>query len=169
MAITTRYFDVTSGGGDDSGSSWANRAPLFSAGVWSTVISGHDFSTSSLVCRIGPGNYTCGAALSTTTITTDPTVALPIILHGCDSSGNLLAPPDQDWVSAAPAWNDSALPVIATTTNVSTIALSPCQCYLLKFTSSGRVGATVTSAFSLEWCVVENSTANASAVAVSGV
>ncbi len=168
MAITTRYFSTTGNGGAD-GTTWADRAALFSAGNWSTVITGHDFSTNSLKCLIGPGNYTCSQGLTNTVITTDPSIALPLLLCGCDSSGAILAVPDPDWTSDQPAWDDSTLPVIATTTNIATLTVAGSAAMLLKFTASGRNGGVITGTQSLLWCVVENSTANANASATTTV
>lgn len=166
-AATVRYFSTTAAG-DETGSSWANRAALFSAGNWSTVISGHDFATSALKCFIGPGSYTCSQSLTTTVITTDPTAQFPLFLCGCDSSGAALAIPDPDWVSPMPAWDDSTLPVIATTTNIATLNLTHCFTLLLKFTASGRNGGVIgTGIVGMYWTVVLNSTANSAAIAVT--
>ena len=58
MAIVTRYFSTASAGAGD-GTTWANRAILFTGGAWSTVITGFAFNGSdSMVARIGPGTYT---------------------------------------------------------------------------------------------------------------
>jgi hypothetical protein len=168
LAITTRYFDV-SGAGAADGTSHAARAALFSAGNWSTVISGHDFSTSSLVCRIEPGTYTCAQTLTTTVITTDPAIALPLILCGADANGDLLAVPEPTWQSCQPAWSAATLPVINSTTNVSTISLAACTCFLIKFTASGRNGAVIGSAQNFTNCVVTNTTSNSASGAVLAV
>lgn len=167
MAIVTRYFS-TAGAGAADGTTWADRAALFSAGNWSTVITGFAFnSTDSLKCLIGPGNYTCGQSLVSGLFTNPPSTANPLSLNGCDSSGVLLAVPDPNWVSAMPDWDTSGLPVIATTTNVNTVALANTTCYLLKFTASARNGTVVGSAIELSWCYVENSHAGLSAAATS--
>jgi len=173
MAITTRYFSTSSAGAAD-GTTWADRAALFSGGAWSTVITNFDFTSDSLLCYIGPGTYTITAGLTTTVLVgaSDPTATTPLIFHGCDSSGTPLTPPDEGWTSAEPAWDDSSLPVIATTTNIGTSTV-PNQMYrLLKFTASGRNNAVLdcgsATVGSLDWCVVTNSTANTSAVAVTG-
>jgi hypothetical protein len=170
MAIVTRYFSTTGNGAAD-GTTWNDRAALFSAGNWSTVITGFSFAGSdSLVCRIGPGSYTCSQSLASGLFANAPTAANPLFLHGCDSSGNLLTPPDADWMSCQPAWDDSGLAVIATTTNIATVNLSYLQLRLLKFTGSGRNGAVLTmnnTGNNTEWCVVVNSTANTSAVALT--
>jgi hypothetical protein len=168
-AVTVRYFS-TAGAGAADGTTWADRAALFSAGNWSTVISGHDFSASSLQCMIGPGTYTCSQSLTTTVITTDPTAANQLFLCGCDSSGAMLAVPDPNWVSAMPAWDATTLPVIDATTNIATINLAQSWAYMLKFTSSGRNGTVIgTGTMGMSWCQVVNSTANTAAIAVTSV
>lgn len=66
-----------------------------------------------------------------------------------------------------PLFDDATLPVIATTTNVQTINIE-CHAYLLKFTASGRNGAVVGSC-RMNWCVVINTTSNASAEALGSL
>jgi hypothetical protein len=173
VAIVTRYFSTT-GAGAANGTTWADRAALFSAGNWSTIITGHDFSADSLVAYVGPGSYTCSQALTTTTITTDPTVATPFIARACDSSGVAVNPPDPHWESSKPAWDDSTCPVIATTTNIATLTLPFTVFHMIKLTASGRQGAVVSAAAGvntlLSWCVIEQNTSHTSAQAVnSGV
>lgn len=166
MALTVRYFSTTGAGAAD-GTTWADRAALFSTGNWSTVITGFDFSTNAMEARIEGGlTYTCGQTLASGLFTNAPTVVNPLILHGCDNAGARLAIPDPDWVSAMPAFTDTTLPVINSTTNVS-MNLATCALRLIKFTSSGRNGGTVIAGQSLDWCVVANSTSNASASAMS--
>lgn len=173
MAITTRYFSTSSAGAAD-GTTWADRAVLFSGGAWSTVVTNFDFTSDSLLCYIGPGTHTITAALTTTVLVgaSDPTASNPLVFHGCDSSGNPLTPPDEGWTSAEPAWDDSGLPVLDTTTNISTSTVPHHTYRLVKFTASGRTGAVIdcgsTTAGFLDWCVVTNSSANTSAVAVTG-
>lgn len=167
MAIVTRYFSTTGAGAAD-GTTWADRAALFSAGNWSTIISGFGFNgTDSLKCLVGPGTYTCGQILQTSLFTNAPTVANMLSFAGCDSSGNLLAVPDPDWISAMPAFDDSTLPVIATTGNLQTTTLQICSFYLIKFTASGRTGGVVLQSSTFDWCVLVNSTANASTQGVN--
>ena len=172
MAITTRYFSTSSAGAAD-GTTWADRAVLFSGGAWSTVITNFDFTSNSLLCYIGPGTHTITATLTTTVLVgaSDPTASNPLIFHGCDSSGNPLTPPDEGWTSAEPAWDDSSLPIIATTTNVGTSTVPHQQYRLLKFTASGRNGVLLETSSPtvgfVDWCVVENSTSNSSAVALN--
>lgn len=168
MAIVTRYFSTSSAGAAD-GTTWADRAVLFTGGAWSSVITAFDFSGSdSLQCMIGPGTHTITATLSSGSFSTAaPTAANPILLFGCDSSGVLLVPPDLDWVSAQAPWDDSALAVLDTTTNIATVNLNNALFYQLKLTASGRNGAIVSGSTYLNWCVVANSTANTAAIASS--
>lgn len=162
MAIVTRYFSTTSAGAGD-GTSWADRAALLSAGAFSTVITGFNFSGSdSLQVAVGPGTYTVTTGLTTGAFSNAPTANNPIIWHGCDSSGVLLSPSDPNWTSDLPAWDDSTLPVLETTTNIATITGTTTGWYyrLIKFTASGRQGAILSNVAGMDWCVVANTTSN---------
>lgn len=162
MAIVQRFFS-TAGAGAADGTSWANRAQLHNAGTWSTVITGFAFNgADSLQCFIGPGTYTITAALVAGAFANPPTVANPLIFVGCDSSGVQLTIPNPGWFSCQPAWDDSTLPVLATTTNVPTTTLLATFWYLVKFTASGRTGRMIDAA-GMDWCVVNQTTANTSA------
>lgn len=163
MAIVTRYFSTAAAGAGD-GTTWADRAVLFTAGAWSAVITGFDFSGSdSLKCLVGPGTSTITVALAAALFANPPTAANPMAIHGCDSSGNQLTPPDPDWRSCDPEWDDSGLPVLATTTNIITTSLPQCLWRLVKLTASGRTGgAVVTDCRGFDWGVIENSSNNAS-------
>lgn len=163
-AVVTRYFSTASAGAGD-GTTWADRAQLINAGTWSSVITGFNFSGSdSLIAYVGPGTHTATAALASGLFSNAPTAANTLTIHGCDSSGNPLTPPDPDWTSDQPAWTDSGLPVIATTTNVQTLNLGSLHIRLIKLTSSGRNGVVASSGATIDWCSIENSTANTSAV-----
>lgn len=165
MAVVTRYFSTSSAGAGD-GTTWADRAALFDgSNTWAAIIDDFDFAGSdSLLCYIGPGTYTCEESLSSSIV--EPTAENPLILHGCDSSGNPLTPVDPDWISAQPAWDDSGLPVINTTTNIMAINHSACSLAHLKITNSARTGA-VTTASLANWCVFINSTENTASAGVS--
>jgi hypothetical protein len=171
MAIVTRYFS-TAGAGAADGTTWADRAALFSAGNWSTVVTGFDFSGSdSLVCRIGPGTYTCSQSLASGLFGNAPTVANALFVHGCDSSGNLLAIPDPDWTSdQAVAW-DSGLPVISCSGNTAVFSLANLVLVLIKGTFSGNTTTFPLNAAQLcDWCVFVHSGSNTAAVCInSGV
>jgi hypothetical protein len=166
VAIVTRYFSTADAGTGD-GTTWANRAELLPSGNWDTIITGFAFNgTDSLKCMVGPGSYTCSQQLATGLFANAPTNANPLTFAGCDSSGVALEIPDPGWVSCEPAWDDSTLPVIATTTNVGTSLIA--NWYLIKMTASGRNGY-VLGGGSASWCVLVNTTANSSAIAASGV
>jgi parallel beta-helix repeat protein len=165
MAVVTRYFD-TAAAGDGTGSSWANRAILFTGGAWSTVITAFAFTagSDSLKCLIGPGTYAITAALASGSFSAGaPAAGKPLFMHACDASGNQISPPDPGWVSAAPAWSDSTLPVLATTTNIFTVELEHCFLRMLKFTASGRTGGGVVDLVSADWFQVAQSTSNTGA------
>lgn len=157
MALVIRYFSTTSAGAAD-GTTWADRAALFSAGVWSSVITGFNFTGGdSLVARIGPGSYTCSQSLATGVFTSGaPAIGRFLILEAADSSGDALAHPDPDWVSAQPAWDDSSMPVIATATNVATLEAGFIESKLLKFTASA-VNGWIVSGSILHSCVLVHS------------
>lgn len=162
-AIVTRYFSTSSAGAGD-GTTWADRAALFSGGNWSTEITGFDFSGSdSLVALIGPGTYTCSQDLAVGLFANAPSVANPLMLAGCDSSGNPLTPPDPNWTADLPDWDSSGLPIIETTTNIAALSVTNTGVRLLRFTASGRTGGAVIAPRWTTWCFVENSAANTSA------
>lgn len=165
MAVVTRWFGVTAAG-DGDGSTWADRAALFSGGAWSSVITAFDFSGSdSLLCLIGPGTHAITATLQSSSFSVAaPTIANPIILHGCDSDGAILEPANPDWVSAQPCDWDDDLPVLSATTNIAIVNVGTAYnvvCRFLKFISSGTA-ANVGQYASIDWCVVENSYAGIS-------
>lgn len=171
MAVVARYFSNSAAGAGD-GTTWADRAALLSTGAFSTVITGFDFSGSdSLLCYIEGGKtYTITNDLAAADFSVAAlTIANPLILHGCDSSGNALEPPDPDWTSDQPAWDDSALPDLTTTTNIYhiNVATGLVHARLIKFTGSGR-NAGLTTGVSADWCVAINSTSNASASTMVG-
>lgn len=153
MALVDRWFSTAAAGAGD-GTSWANRAALIAAGAFSNIITGHDFSVNGLRVRPGPGTYALTTALTTGSFANAPTPANPIIWHGCDGSGNLLTPPNPDWISPSPAWDDSALPVIATSTNIVAITGTAASWFmrLVKFTGSARQGPIVSTFAEASWC-----------------
>jgi hypothetical protein len=169
MALTERYFSTAAAGAGD-GTTWADRAQLHNAGTWSSVLTGFDFSANGMRARIGPGTYTITAVLNAAAITAPPTLANPLVLHACDSSGVLWTPPNPAWTSNMPAWDDSTMPVLNTTTNIGTVTGGNTGWIArgLKFTASARQGA-ILSALSCSWCSVINSLANASSVAITSI
>lgn len=168
MAIVTRYFGASSAGSGD-GTSYANRAQLINAGVWSSVITSFNFSGSdSLLALCGPGTVTATAALTSGLFANAPSAANPLILHGCDGSGVQLTISDLGWISADTIWDDSGLPIITSTTNISTINLANCIVRFMKFTASGATSSSVVNTCALaDWISIVDSSNNASAFAVS--
>jgi hypothetical protein len=113
MAIVTRYFSTASAGAGD-GTTWADRAALFSAGNWSTVITGFAFNgADSLNCLIGTGSYTCSQSLAAGLFANPPSASEVnrLFLRNCDSSGNPVDP-DPGWISAQRAISTTAMPFI---------------------------------------------------------
>ncbi len=168
MAIVERWFSTSSAGAND-GTSWANRAQLVNGATWSTVITGFDFTSDSLICWVGPGTHSPTAAISTASFTNPPSRYNNIYFFACDSSGVELAVPDPTWVCNRPEWSATNMPIINTTTNITGISFNMdiCYCRLLKFTSSGNTNiATVAGA--LDWCQVVNSTNNSTTFCHNG-
>lgn len=92
MAIVTRYFSTAAAGSGD-GTSWANRALLFSSGNWSSVVTGFTFSGSdTLVGVFGPGSYTSSQTLASGLFSAAPSTTNRLFFRPCDSSGNLVRP-----------------------------------------------------------------------------
>jgi hypothetical protein len=166
MAVVTRYFSTSSAGAGD-GTTWADRAELLPSGGWSTVITGFDFATNGLLALIGPGTHACSQTLNNTLITTDPSAEFPLILHGCDSSGVPLAPPNAVWTSAQPTWDASGMPVIATTGNLAAVDQGASVVRLLKFTMSGATTNPGIRPHRVDWCIIEHSGSHTSAAGVS--
>ncbi len=168
MAIVTRYFSTAAAGAGD-GTTWADRAVFFTAGAYSTVITGFSFAGSdSLKVLIGPGTHTVTVAMASGLFANPPTAANPIMFYGCDSSGNELAPPDPDWTSDRPNFDSSGFPVISTTSNINTSSIALSQWRCIAFTASGRNGALISDSV-LDWCVVTNSTSNTSAACITSI
>jgi len=166
VAIITRYFSTTGAGAAD-GTTWADRAVLLSAGTWSSVITGFSFAGSdSLLCLVGPGTYTITAALVNALFANPPVVARPLIFQGCDSSGVQLVP-ELGWVSNEPDFDSSGFPVFSTTTNVATLSQAHTFARMIKFTASGRSAAILTTLLGIDWCVLEQTTANTAAGGIS--
>lgn len=162
MAIVQRFFSPTAAGAGD-GTTWADRAALFTGGAWAVALTGFNFSgTDSLQCMVGPGTYAIGATLDAAKFANPPTAANPLFFCGCDNTGVLLSIPDPTWQSCQPAWDASTLPVLDATGDFYTLQTSHTTAYLLKFTASAR-NDMVTFTTNLVWCQVINSTNNAAA------
>ncbi len=168
MSLVPIYFSTSAAGAGD-GTSWANRSLLLSGGSWSTNLTGKAFNGSDAYeAFVGPGTYTCSTSLSSALFTNAPSAANTLTFRACDSSGVALAVPQPGWTSDQPVTWDTNLPVIATTTNISTINLANCAAILMKFTSSGTTtNATIASAVFLDWCIVDHSGSNTSAIGLA--
>jgi hypothetical protein len=166
MAVVIRYFS-TSGAGSADGTSWANRAAFVSGGAVNTIVSAFDFTADSLEARIGPGTYTLTSSISSFTGTTAPSANFPCVLQAADSNGDAWVPPNPGWSSAQPVWDDSNMPVIATTTNISAVNNASVAVRGLKFTASGANTSAVSSVLLADWIYVINSTSNTGTHATS--
>lgn len=156
MALVTRYFSPASAGTGD-GTSWANRAALLTAGAWHSDIINFQFDvgTDGLRCITGPGTYNITQDLSASTLGsgTIPTVASPLSFEGCDSSGVLLDPPDPDWTSDQPAWDDSTLPVFSFGNAFMALSGGGTLLRLIKIVSTqANAAAAALGATSMDWC-----------------
>lgn len=172
MAVVTRYFSTASAGAGD-GTSWANRAALFSGGIWSSIITGFAFNGSdSLEARIGPGTYNSGQTLTAGLFANAPTSLNPLILRACNSSGINWIPPNPGWVSAQPTWDTTDMPIIicGATTTFQSINLTNAVIYGLSFRPgpSGQF-AVCTSAGQYWWCYYLINTGGNSGAASFGV
>jgi hypothetical protein len=165
---TIRYFAVTGAGAAD-GTSHANRAALFSAGNWSTVLTGFNFTTDGMEARIETGSYSCSQSLASGLFTNAPTAANQLIFVGADSSGNVLAIPNAKWRSPDPLWDTSGMPIIDTGSNIAMTNLGNTVFHLMGFTASARTGGACINAGSYHWCYFSNSTANTAAIMIGGV
>ena len=152
------------------GTTWDKRAAIFAGGAWSGVIRNFNFSSGSdsLLCLIKGGE--------TTTITTSlnnahflsgaPTVARPLILHGCDSSGVILDPPDPNWTSDQPTFDTSTFPTLDCTANIFTLDSSNTVARCIKITASGNTGGGQVRTISMQWCYVLTSASATNAACV---
>lgn len=150
MGLTTLYFAPTAQGTGD-GSSAANAAALFSGGAWNSIITGFAFNgANGLEAHVLPGTYTYTSSGSLS-FTNAPTAANPLILIGCDSSGNPLTP-TFSWTSDQPAWSDSSLPVITWSNNIQIAGSSNVFYNLLKFTPTGITNRLAIVGQAFDWC-----------------
>lgn len=137
MAIVTRYFSTTAAGLGD-GTSWANRAALFSSGNWSSVITGFNFSGSDSLEALVEGGltYTCSQAMASGLFANAPTIANLLFVHGCDSDGEKLVP--AYWVSAGSEIDTSTFPTISCASNINISSLVNAFWSCIAFSSSAR-------------------------------
>lgn len=162
MALLTRYFSTAAAGAGD-GTSWADRAQLVSGSVWSTVITGFNFTSDSLLCLIGPGTYTpTGEFTSTLYTSTAPNASFRCYWHGCDSSGNKLSPNNPNWSSDEGDYDDTGYPLIATNTNIRTVTSGVSLLEFISFTASGTINALAITGVRANHCKFVNSSSNTS-------
>ncbi len=175
MAVITRYFSTSSAGAGD-GTSWANRAAFYSAGVLSSVILSASFTADGMLCLIGPGSYTCSSQWNQATWTgagkTAPSVTIPLIFHACSdgtngqTAGDPLNVPDPDWTSDQPAWDASGMPIVTVSGNIAIGPTSGWANRLMKYIGS-RNGPSVTTGVSWDWCQVFQAGTGTSAVGLN--
>ena len=112
MAAVTRYFGTADAGLGD-GTSYANRAALFDgSGNWSSILTGHDFSSNSLNCMIDSGTYTSSQDLTPSIFTVAAPQSRQRARLLAAPGGSLWNPPDPYWTSAQPIWDVSDMPKI---------------------------------------------------------
>jgi hypothetical protein len=164
MAIVTRYFSTTGAGAAD-GTSWANRAALYSAGNWSTVITGFNFGgADSLNCLIGTGSYTCSQSLESGTFSVAaPTADNRLFLRSADGSGNPIVP-DPSFISDARAITTTAMPFINYTAAGRCVNATGIVLYGLRIESAQNDGV-VAQVLSVEQCYIVSTGVGSSASA----
>lgn len=164
MSIVTRYFSTSSAGAGD-GTTWADRAALFSSGTWSVVITGFDFTSDSMEARIGPGTYACSQSLVSGVFANPPSATALLSLVACDSSGSLLPHPNPGWVSAQPVWDTSGMPLIETASNIIIVSGAYMVAILLRFASSASASGVISC--NAYHCVTTNTLTSISARGIS--
>lgn len=171
MTVTTRYFGVT-GAGLMDGTTFADRAPLFSAGNWSSIITSFNFTTDSLQCWLKPGTYSCSqcfdASIMTSTMPSNGTSGGGLYLFACDSSGDAWVPPHWSPAQPATAW-ESDLPLINHTLTIrACINLAGVYVRGLKIVSNANAinRAAFQNYGSLEWCIAEMTGVNGGLFAI---
>jgi hypothetical protein len=163
VAIVTRFFSTVGAGAED-GTTWADRAPLFNSGVWSTIVSGFSFAGSdSLEVLVGPGTYTATAILSAT-----PTNANPLLIHGYDATNaRKLIPANQSWKSSEP-FDATGMPLInssvALLPNNAAISVRCCD-----FSFTGGAASLLGNLTAVDFCRLNHSTSSLTGSLFTGV
>jgi hypothetical protein len=167
VAIVVRYFSTTGAGAED-GTTWADRAPFIDSGAYNTIITAFDFGASdSLEVRLGPGTYTAPASFSSTIFTDDnPRPQNPLVIHGCDSSGNLIAA-DVEWNCAEGPLDVAGYPVIDMQTDQLTLAHLHMRCVSITGARSGAV-CVFLAGMQFDFCKIENTNSATGAFALFG-
>jgi hypothetical protein len=164
MAIVERWFSTTSAGAGD-GTSWANRAALFSSGNWSSIITGFNFSVDSLIAYVGPGTYSNAQSMTSAIFTNAPTTSSVgrLSFVGCNNSGVRLQPHDPDWICSSGPLNVTDYPVIETSITIFGSSVCVYVEYLVLLRNSGNQIVTSSTGGFYRWCKVIH-TANGSLV-----
>lgn len=141
MAIVVRYFSTTGAGAED-GTTWADRAPFISGGAYNTIITAFDFSGSdSMEVRLGPGTYSSVPTFDNSIFSVQlPRPKNPLVIHGCDSSGNRLVP-DLDWNCCQGALDTTGYPVIEFGTNFISATNTHLRCLWITGTTGNVICA----------------------------
>jgi hypothetical protein len=151
------------------GTTWDKRAALIAGSAWSAVITAFNFSTGSdsLYCLIeGNKTYNAGSVgLVTGSFSSGaPTVARPLTLHGCDSSGVPLSDPDGNWTSDQPAFDTTTFPTLSYTSNTTAADLNVATTWLrfIKLTGTANTTVPFIRNVTLLNCFVTNSSSSTS-------
>lgn len=169
-AVVTRYFSTT-GAGAGNGTSWADRAALFQSGAWSSIISGFNFTSDSLRCLVGPGEYTCGQSLtSSITGTPDPSSTYPLLFQACDSSGvpYIVSPPFVGWTPDKPITDTTGMPTITFGVNAAFITLQFCDFSGFYLRATNRISGVAFQNVGTFCSILENAGSGAAAGCSSG-
>lgn len=152
MATVIRYFDTTASGSGD-GTTWANRAALFSSGNWSSIITGFDFGADGLECRLAAGSYSGSQIMNAALFSVSaPTRANPLFFATVDNVGDIAQPPNKKWVSSQPIWNTSTMAYL--NLGSATINARHIHFYFVRLQSSSTAGINNTSGTNgnFSWC-----------------
>ena len=166
MAIVVRYFSTTAAGAGD-GTTWADRAAFYTGGAYSTIITGFDYGASdSLEVRLGPGTYSAPTTMAAAIFTSNPPrPANPLTIHGCDSSGNRLAP--SEWNCCQGALPTSDYPVWDLSAQIINLQNFNLRCVYVT-ASGGNILGSTSSGSSFEYCRIEStSSSNTNTVSIS--
>ena len=154
MAIVVRYFSTTGAGAED-GTTWADRAPFFSGGAYSTIITAFDFSGSdSLEVRLGPGTYSAAVSVATAIFSVAaPRPSNPLTIHGCDTNGDRIIP--TEWNCCQGSLPVTGYPVWELGANSINLANLILRCVSLTSSFAGS-GFILSAGAHYEYCKFEN-------------
>lgn len=169
-ALKAYFSDVGAGAAD--GSTWANRAPLLNGSNYSAAFLGLPYNVDGYTCYVeGAKNYAAAQTLASAGVfTNSPTYANSCHMHGCDSSGNPLEPPDGTWVSAQTPFNVTSYPTLQYTSNVSISTHPNVNWRCFNFTHSNRLASSwFSGGGSFDWCGFTDSGSNSTHAILNGV